>query len=126
MAEATDKVKTAFEEVRDLVLSYGKTHTRPNINFVSRMLSGLCKKDFLALYELLNEFAKTDLAQVRFDPVAEITSAAEADRQFGHLTNGMADWYDNEVAAASRSTTQQQRVVDALIELVREIEKHAP
>ncbi|MBU1327002.1 hypothetical protein KKB64_05700, partial [Patescibacteria group bacterium] len=83
----------------------------------------LSTEEFHLLYVKLRELADSPLAEVRFDPLAEIMYAAENDRLFGQRSEGMAEWYENEARSAARNKQTEETVLDSIVELVKLVDE---
>lgn len=126
--QLNDRVNGAVLELCNLVWDYKRSPSQSLISIIviSRKLESLQAKDFPILLAELNMLALqsySSLGKVCFDPMAEIMSAAQSDCQFGQMSDGMADWYDNEARSASREPAPEKRVIDTVIELVKMIEQ---
>lgn len=119
---AEQRVAKSIEEIISLISSYPNTRIRPNITTVAETLNSLQTEDFPLLYVKLAELANSPLAEIRFDDLAEIMMAGESDRQFSCLSDGMAEWYENEARAAARGKHTEKKVLDSVVELVKLVE----
>ena len=72
------------------------------------------------LYVELEALGKSPIAEIRFDSMAEIRSAAQADRQRGRT---MDEWHENEARVEASSQQAEEKVFDSVAELVRLVEK---
>jgi len=116
-------VLNAIREISNIISTYDRCHIRPNITTITTILASLHKSEFPLLYVHLKELKKTPLAGIRFDPLGEIMSAARADSQFGQMSGGMAEFYDNEARAVSNDQGIQKSVLDSIKELVIIVEE---
>ena len=119
---ANEKVMYSVREISDIISSYNKVHSRLNITRVTAALRFLRLEEFPLLYEKLAALANSPIAEVRFDPLAEIMLAAESDRQFGEMSEGMAEFYANEARAVSQDQLPQERVLDSVVKHVKAVE----
>jgi len=130
MGWAKERVEEAVREISQLISAYPNTHIRPDITCVAAALKSLSRmdfhgqlilKDFSLLYVELAELAKSPLAEIRFDSMAEIRSAAQSDRQSGRT---MDEWHENEARVEARGGRVEEKVFDAVVALVRQVEKN--
>ncbi|MBU2459957.1 hypothetical protein KKG44_02460, partial [Patescibacteria group bacterium] len=82
-AEKMEGVMKSIQKISGIISSYGRQRIRPDITDVTAALKHLSTEEFHLLYVKLRELADSPLAEVRFDPLAEIMYAAENDRLFG-------------------------------------------
>jgi hypothetical protein len=115
--EVNLKATKAIQDIKDLISSYATTHTRPDINGINRILTGLSLNDYKVLQNELEELYTTQFAGVFFDPLAEIFQAAESDRQFGNSNGGMDEFYENEGRAAAK-TKSHEKILESIDNLV--------
>lgn len=122
--ELTEKrVARSIQEISSIISSYVSCRLRPDVTDVATALELLGAEDFALLYVKLAELANSPLAKIRFDSKVEIMMAAEHDRQFGNLSEGMTEWYDNEARAEARNQQPEKRVLDSIVELIILVEK---
>ncbi|MFH1720227.1 MAG: hypothetical protein ABH856_01290 [Patescibacteria group bacterium] len=122
-AEKMEGVMKSIQKISGIIFSYKIGYTRPDINGVTTALKLLHTEEFPLLYVKLRELADSPLAEIRFDPLAEIMSAAENDRLFGQRSAGMAEWYENEARSAAQNQQPQEKVLDSIVELVKLVEE---
>ncbi|MDP2683592.1 MAG: hypothetical protein Q8P20_00920 [bacterium] len=95
----------------------------PSLEQARLILSKIAADYFPILIELL----KGKIGRTTLENVSAICKAAEADRQFGNLSSGMADYYDNEVQAEHRGGPSQgdkdQEKFQKLSKLINTIKK---
>jgi len=95
----------------------------PSLEQARQVLSKVAADYFPTLIELLKE----KIGRTTSDNVTEICKSAEADRQFGVLSSGMGEYYDNEVRAEHRGGPNQadlnQEKFLKLSELINTIKK---
>ena len=122
--KTNESVEKSIQEISGIISSYATFLIRPDIARMTAVLKPLNTEEFPLLYVKLAELANSPLAEVRFDSLAEIMSAAESDRQFGQISDGMAEWYENGARAAAKNQQSEERVLDSIVNLVKLVEKN--
>ncbi|OGF34463.1 hypothetical protein A2482_02145 [Candidatus Falkowbacteria bacterium RIFOXYC2_FULL_48_21] len=115
-----NRVKAAISNLRELIAAYPVSFVRPDMASVAAALKLLERGDFSRLYVELEALGKSPIAEIRFDSMAEIRSAAQADRQRGRT---MDEWHENEARVEASSQQAEEKVFDSVAELVRLVEK---
>lgn len=112
------RVALAISSLRELIAAYPTAFVRPDISGVTTAMKPLDRGDFSCFYVELEKLAKSPLAEVRFDSMAEIRSAAAADGR------SMNEWHENEARVEARDQQPAEKVFDAVAALVRLAEKN--
>ena len=115
-----ERVAVAIKGISDLISAYPVSFVRPDMASVAAALKLLERGDFSRLYVELEKLSKSPLAEVRFDTMAEIRSAAQSDRQRGRT---MDEWHKNEARVEANRQQAEEKVFDSVAGLVRLVEK---
>jgi hypothetical protein len=105
-------VEKAWEKIRPIALNFNPSHLASSI-------VGLSSEDLLKLAEKMSELRKESEEHFN-EEQSKIVNTARADAMFGSLSSGMADFYDNEVSAASIGLGDELRSIQSSEDFIKQ------